>query len=101
MDLNAAALGLIFVGAPGVVCYFTLSKLIGRVGRGGVEVGILIFLYALGAYVLYAYSARLADALGFENSAAELILASPADMSPRASDVAGASIVGFALAYVF
>jgi hypothetical protein len=100
MDLNAATLSLMFIGAPGVLCYFTLSKLIGRVGRGGVEAGILVFLYAVGAYVLYAYTARVADALGLENSAAQLILASPTDMSLRASDVAGASMAGFALAYL-
>lgn len=100
MDLNVATLSVIFVGAPGVVCYFTLSKLIGRVGRSGFDVAILIFMYAVGSYVMYAYTARLADALGMTNSAAQLTLASPVQMTPRATDVAGASIAGFILAYL-
>lgn len=101
MNLDAATFNLIFIGAPGVLCYFTLSKLIGRVGRGSLEVVMLIFMYAVGSYILYGFAGRLAHEIGWANPAAELVIGSPAEMRLRAIDVAGASLAGLVLALFF
>lgn len=99
MNLDVTSLNLIFIGTSGVVCYFVASKLLGRVGRGSLEVIMLIFMYALASYVLYAYAGRAAEQFGFSNIAAELVLASPSAMRIRTADVAGASISAIVLAY--
>ncbi len=99
MNLDVTTLNLIFIGIPGVVCYFVLSKLLGRVGRGSLEVVMLIFMYSVASYVVYAYVGRFANGLGLTNSAAELVLASPSVMRIRTVDVAGAAVVGLCLAY--
>jgi hypothetical protein len=100
LNLDVTTLNLIFIGTPGVVCYFVLSKLIGRVGRGGLEVVMLMFMFAMVSYVGYAYSGRVAALFGIGNVAAELVLASPSAMKIRTVDVAGASIASVLLAYL-
>ncbi|MBA3638652.1 MAG: hypothetical protein M3541_00335 [Acidobacteriota bacterium] len=72
MSLDQATLNIVFIGAPGVVCYFVLGKLVGPLGRGAIEQFLLIFMYAIAAYVSYAYAGRAAAAGGFNNAAAEL-----------------------------
>jgi hypothetical protein len=100
MNLDVTTLNLIFIGTPGVVCYFVVSKLLGRVGRGSLEVVMLIFMYAIVSYAGYAYVGRTAALVGISNAAAELVLASPSVMKIRTVDVAGASIASVFLAYV-
>lgn len=99
MNLDVATLNLVFVGIPGVVCYFVLSKLIGRVGRSNLETVLFVFMYAILSYVAYAYAGRILDRVGWSNGAALLALASPAAMKIRPVDVAGASVASLLLAY--
>jgi hypothetical protein len=101
LNLDAATLNLIFIGTPGVVCYFVVSKLLGRVGRGSLEVVTLIFMYAMLSYASYAYAGRIAALFGLSSTAAELALASPSAMTIRTVDVAGASFASVVLAYAF
>lgn len=99
MNLDVATLNVIFVSAPGVLCYFVLSKLLGRVGRGNLEVVMLIFLYAVVSYVTYGYAGRALHAFGYPNSAAEFVLATPSALRVRTADVAWASVAGVLIAF--
>lgn len=99
MGLTEFAINVVFIGTPGVICYFVLSRLIGRLGRTPLHVFLLIFMYAMGSYVSYAYAGRALASVGFQNRATELVLASPGQMTIRTADVGWASLFAVLLAY--
>ena len=53
MKLNEFTLQIIFLALPGIICYFLLRKLVGRMTENNIEITFLIFLFSVVSYVLY------------------------------------------------
>lgn len=53
MEINEFTIQIIFLGFPGILCFFVLSRLIGKSTRGTFEKIALVFLYSVSSYLLY------------------------------------------------
>lgn len=59
MEITEFTFRIIIVGIPGIITYFLLSKLIGRVGKNTIEIVLLIFLFSILSYSLYSLLASI------------------------------------------
>lgn len=55
MEITEFTLRIIIIGIPGIITYFLLSKLIGKVGKNTIEIVLLIFLFSVLSYSLYSF----------------------------------------------
>ncbi len=53
MEITEFTFRIIITGIPGIITYFLLSKLIGRVGKNTIEIVLLIFLFSILSYSIY------------------------------------------------
>lgn len=53
MEITEFTFRIILTGIPGIITYFLLSKLIGRVGKNSIEMILLIFLFSILSYSIY------------------------------------------------
>jgi len=69
MEITEFTFRLIIVGIPGIITYFLLSKLIGRVGKNSIEIVLLIFLFSILSYSLYnLFASLICNIVGLEYS---------------------------------
>lgn len=55
MEITEFTFRIILAGIPGIITYFLLSKLIGKVGKNSIEVVLLIFLFSILSYAIYDF----------------------------------------------
>ncbi len=53
MEITEFTFRIIIAGIPGIITYFLLSKLIGRVGKNTIDIVLLIFLFSILSYSIY------------------------------------------------
>lgn len=52
VQIKELTLRVVFLGTPGIVCYFILSRLIGQIGKSSIEKFLLIFIFSAISYLL-------------------------------------------------
>lgn len=102
MEITEFTLQIIILGIPGIACYFTTSKLIGKIGKDTTEVFLTIFLFSVLSYLSYSILLYFADIFfktSFSQDLIKKIFVNQKNI--KDNDIIGATLTSIAISFVF
>lgn len=101
MELNEFTVKISLLGLPGIICYFIYQRLTGKRNRTTFDGFLMIFLFSILSYVLYAFlsaSLHWFQSKGFGTEVINIVYYSTAPISWQV--MLYAAISGIILAYI-
>lgn len=104
MGVSEFTITIVILGLPGIICYFVLSRLVGRDSRNALETFLLIFVYAVLSYSLSGFveaCVNYAYGNGFTASVSNLLFGERKQVSweQLISAVGSAILLAYLLSY--